>query len=224
MEQEINVILVEDNPQYREVIEIALSEENDIHLISMYGAVELAIHALEDTSKELEVDIILLDINLPGMSGVEALSQIHRIKPEAKIIMLTQSNMEADVVEAIQAGATGYLLKSASIIEITQSIRTVIEGGAPLDPSIASYVIKAMRGDLPKVKLNIQLSPRESDVLELMSAGLVKKEIADKLDLSPHTVAEYVKNIYSKLEVRNAPEAVSKGYQSGLLNGTNKSE
>lgn len=220
MKQEINVILVEDNPQYREVIEIALSEEDGINLIDMYGAVELALHALQDSTKQLEVDIILLDINLPGMSGVDALSLIHQAQPKTDIIMLTQSNREADVVQAIQAGATGYLIKSTSITEIAQSIRTVADGGAPLDPTIATYVIKAIRGEQPELKMDVKLSARESDILELMSSGLVKKEIADQLNLSPHTIAEYVKNIYTKLGVKNAPSAVSKGYQTGLLRGT----
>jgi two-component system nitrate/nitrite response regulator NarL len=210
-------MLVEDNPQYREVIEIALSEEPNIELVAQFGAVEVALHSLSDPLFSENVDIMLLDVRLPGMSGVDAIAQLKEVAPKLKIIMLTQSDMEADVIRAIQSGAEGYLLKSVSIKEITQGIQTVVEGGAPLEPSIAKFVMQAMRGEQPKTKLDVQLSPREKDILELLSDGLAKKEIAEKLNISTHTVAEYVKNIYTKLKVQNAPAAVAKAYKSGLF-------
>lgn len=210
-------MLVEDNPQYREVIEIALSEEPNIELVAQFGAVEVALHSLREPSFVENVDIMLLDVRLPGMSGVDAIALIKEAAPKLKIIMLTQSDMEADVIRAIQSGAEGYLLKSVSIKEITQGIQTVVEGGAPLEPSIAKFVMQAMRGEQPKTQLDIQLSPREKDILELLSNGLVKKEIAEELKISTHTVAEYVKNIYTKLKVQNAPAAVAKAYKSGLF-------
>ncbi len=217
MSASIRVILVEDNPQYREVIEIALSEEPRIDLVAQFGAIEVALHSLRDPAISENVDILLLDIRLPGMSGVDGIALIKEAVPNLKIIMLTQSDMEADVVRAIQSGASGYLLKSVSIKEITQGIQTVAEGGAPLEPSIAKFVIQAIQGEQPKTKLEIQLSPREKDILELLSDGLAKKEIADKLNISTHTVAEYVKNIYTKLKVQNAPAAVAKAFKSGLF-------
>ncbi|WP_162029376.1 MULTISPECIES: response regulator transcription factor [unclassified Lentimonas] len=217
MNTSIRIMLVEDNPQYREVIELALSEETNIELVAQFGAVEVALHALSDASTPIEVDLILLDIRLPGMSGVDAISQILQSTPNVKIIMLTQSDMEADVVKSIQSGAAGYLLKSSSIEEITEGIQTVAKGGNPLDASVAKYLIQALQPAKPKVQLSIQLTPRETNILELLSVGLVKKEIAEKLEISPHTVAEYVKNIYTKLDVKNAPAAVHKAFRSGLL-------
>lgn len=213
----IRVMLVEDNPQYREVIAIALSEEPNIELVAQFGAVEVALHSLRESSFSENVDIMLLDVRLPGMSGVDAIALIKEVAPKLKVIMLTQSDMEADVIRAIQSGAEGYLLKSVSIKEITQGIQTVVEGGAPLEPSIAKFVMQALRGEQPKTKLDVQLSPREKDILELLSDGLAKKEIADKLNISTHTVAEYVKNIYTKLKVQNAPAAVAKAFKSGLF-------
>lgn len=210
-------MLVEDNPQYREVIAIALSEEPNIELVAQFGAVEVALHSLRESSFSENVDIMLLDVRLPGMSGVDAIALIKEVAPKLKVIMLTQSDMEADVIRAIQSGAEGYLLKSVSIKEITQGIQTVVEGGAPLEPSIAKFVMQALRGEQPKTKLDVQLSPREKDILELLSDGLAKKEIADKLNISTHTVAEYVKNIYTKLKVQNAPAAVAKAFKSGLF-------
>lgn len=213
----IRVMLVEDNPQYREIIEIALLEEPNIELVAQFGAVEVALHSLREESFSENVDIMLLDVRLPGMSGVDAIAQIKEVAPRLKIIMLTQSDMEADVIRAIQSGAEGYLLKSVSIKEITQGIQTVVEGGAPLEPSIAKFVMQAMRGERPKAKLDIQLTPREKDILELLSNGLAKKQIAGELNISAHTVGEYVKNIYTKLKVQNAPAAVAKAYKSGLF-------
>lgn len=208
---------MEDNPQYREIIEIALLEEPNIELVAQFGAVEVALHSLREESFSENVDIMLLDVRLPGMSGVDAIAQIKEVAPRLKIIMLTQSDMEADVIRAIQSGAEGYLLKSVSIKEITQGIQTVVEGGAPLEPSIAKFVMQAMRGERPKAKLDIQLTPREKDILELLSNGLAKKQIAGELNISAHTVGEYVKNIYTKLKVQNAPAAVAKAYKSGLF-------
>ncbi len=210
-------MLVEDNPQYREIIELALSEEPNIELVAQFGAVEVALHSLQQPSVAQNVDIILLDIRLPAMSGVEAVSLIKRRAPQAKIIMLTQSDMEADVIRSIQAGAAGYLLKSSSIRDITEGILSVVAGGAPLDPDVAKYLIQAINSERPKPEFDIKISPRELDILELLSEGLAKKEIADKLDISAHTVAEYVKNIYTKLDVKNAPAAVHKAFKSGLL-------
>ncbi|MGJ8639012.1 MAG: response regulator [Opitutaceae bacterium] len=217
MNTAIRVMLVEDNPQYREIIELALSEESDMELVAQFGAVEVALPALRDASSPVDVDIILQDVRLPGMSGVDAVALIRESAPSVKIIMLTQSDMEADVVEAIQSGASGYLLKSSTIEEITEGIRTVAKGGNPLDADVAKYLMQALSVRKPKVNLRFQLTPRERDILELLSDGFVKKEIAEKLKISPHTVAEYVKNIYTKLGVQNAPAAVSKAFKSGLL-------
>lgn len=218
MNSSIRVMLVEDNPQYREVIELALSEEPNMELVAQFGAAEVALHSLRQPSISESVDIILLDIRLPEMNGVDAISLIQQCAPKAKIIMLTQSQMESDVIKAIQAGAAGYLLKSSSIKEITDSIQSVTQGGAALDTSVAKYLLQALSAKKPKAEFSIKLTPRELGILELLSLGLVKKEIAEKLDISAHTVAEYVKNIYGKLGVQNAPAAVTKAFQTGLLN------
>ena len=221
MNLSIRVMLVEDNPQYREVIELAISEEIGMELVAQFGAAEIALHSLRQPSISEGVDVILLDIRLPGMNGVDAVSLIQQCAPKAKIIMLTQSQMEADVIKAIQAGAAGYLLKPSSIKEITESIQAVFNGGAALDANVAKYLVMALNKKQPKPELDIKLTTRELDILQLLSLGLVKKEIAEKLDISAHTVAEYVKNIYGKLDVQNAPAAVTKAFKSGLLDSNN---
>ncbi len=209
-------MLVEDHPDYREVIELSLLDEPDMQMISKFGAAEVALRSLEDRSTLTKPDVILLDINLPGMSGIKAIPWIKKYSPTTKVIMLTQSDMEADVVQAIQSGAAGYLLKSASIEEITQGIRTVMANGASLDASVARYLVLAMR-EQPTVENEVALTNREMEILSMLAEGLVKKQIADQLSIGIHTVAEHVKRIYTKLEVQNAPSAIHKAHHLGIF-------
>jgi len=217
MHTDIRIILVEDNPQYREIIELALSNEDGMRLIEKFGAAEVALDYLQNPKNAAQIDIILLDINLPSMSGVEAIHSFRHSNPDTPIIMLTQSNKEADVVQAIRVGAAGYLLKSSSIEEITKSIRVVLEGGAPLDPGVAKYLMHTLSNQQESRQSKVTLTNRENQIIELMSEGLQKKEISDRLSISTHTVAEHVKRIYAKLEAPNAPAAIAKAYKSGLL-------
>jgi DNA-binding NarL/FixJ family response regulator len=216
MTKKIQIMLVEDHPDYREVIELSLLDEPDMQMISKFGAAEVALRSLEDRSTLTKPDVILLDINLPGMSGIKALPWIKKYSPTTKVIMLTQSDMEADVVQAIQSGAAGYLLKSASIEEITQGIRTVMANGASLDASVARYLVLAMR-EQPTVENEVALTNREMEILSMLAEGLVKKQIADQLSIGIHTVAEHVKRIYTKLEVQNAPSAIHKAHHLGIF-------
>jgi DNA-binding NarL/FixJ family response regulator len=216
MNRKTRIMLVEDHPEYREIVALALGEEPDMELTGQFGAAEIALRSLQDLSTRKEADIILLDINLPGMDGIDAISWFKKSIPNAKIIMLTQSNKEADVLRAIRYGAAGYLLKSASIEEVSQSIRTVMAGGASLDSNVAKFILNAMK-DTPTQHPHIELSHREIETLSLLGKGLQKKEIANELGISASTVAEHVKRIYIKLEVPNAPAAISKAYQSGIL-------
>ncbi|KRP35641.1 MAG: LuxR family transcriptional regulator [Opitutaceae bacterium BACL24 MAG-120322-bin51] len=216
MTKKIQIMLVEDHPDYREVIELSLLDEPDMQMISKFGAAEVALRSLEDRSTLTKPDVILLDINLPGMSGIKAIPWIKKYSPTTKVIMLTQSDMEADVVQAIQSGAAGYLLKSASIEEITQGIRTVMANGASLDASVARYLVLAMR-EQPTVENEVALTNREMEILSMLAEGLVKKQIADQLSIGIHTVAEHVKRIYTKLEVQNAPSAIHKAHHLGIF-------
>jgi DNA-binding NarL/FixJ family response regulator len=216
MTKNIKIMLVEDHPDYREVIELSLLGEPDMQMISKFGAAEVALRSLEDRSTLTKPDVILLDINLPGMSGIKALPWIKKYSPTTKVIMLTQSDMEADVVQAIQTGAAGYLLKSASIEEITQGVRTVMANGASLDASVARYLVLAMR-EQPTAENEVALTNREMEILSMLAEGLVKKQVADQLRIGIHTVAEHVKRIYTKLEVQNAPSAIHKAHHLGIF-------
>ena len=213
----IQVILVEDSPDYRLVIEHALEVEPDIELVGQYGTSEIALRALENNQPKLSPDLILLDLRLPGMDGLESLPWFQKAQPKAKIVILTQSNAESDVLKAIQLGAAGYLLKSSTADQLVDGIRSVIQGGATLDASIARFILDALQTSLPEEASEALLSKRQMEILALLADGLVKKEIADQLKISYSTVNTHVEHIYQKLGAANAPAAISKAYKKGIL-------
>jgi DNA-binding NarL/FixJ family response regulator len=217
MKSKIRVMLVEDNPRYREVIALALKQEPGIHLTSEFGTAEIALRSLRDKSNGELPDLVLLDLRLPGMDGLEALPQFLAAAPEAKIMILTQSDNEADVLRAISMGASGYLLKSSTVTTITDGIRTVIKGGASLDAGVARFIINTLKTRLSKGSSEGLLTDRQMEILTLLGEGLLKKEIADHLKISYATVDEHIAHIYERLGVRNAPAAVNKAHLLGLF-------
>jgi DNA-binding NarL/FixJ family response regulator len=211
MENQINIMLVEDQPEYRDAIKLALDKTSDLKLVSMYGTAEKALLRLQRT----QPDIILLDLNLLGMSGIDAIPKFRECAPGTHIIVLTNSNRESDILAAISQGAAGYLLKSASLKQIIDGIHTVMAGGASLDPSVAKLIMHHMPA-APSDE-GIHLSKRKLEILALIADGFVKKEIADQLNISYSTVDSYVKDIYEALQVHNAPAAVNKAHRLGLF-------
>jgi len=217
MKSKIRVMLVEDNPRYREVIVLALKQEPGVQLASQFGTAEIALRSLRDKSSGESPDLVLLDLRLPGMDGLEALPQFLSAAPGAKIMILTQSDNEADVLRAISLGASGYLLKSSTVTTITEGIRTVMKGGASLDAGVARFIINTLKSRLPKGSAEGLLTDRQMEILTLLGEGLLKKEIADRLKISYATVDEHVTHIYDRLGVRNAPAAVNEAHLLGLF-------
>jgi DNA-binding NarL/FixJ family response regulator len=217
MNRKIRIMLVEDHPGYREVIARTLKSQSDIELISQFGTAEIALRTLQDKSRPNVPDLILLDLNLPGLSGLEALPLFIKHAPETKIIVLTQSDRKEDVLTAISRGVSGYLLKSATAQQIKDGIHTVMNGGASLDPGMAKHILDAMKTRTPVIGPNKVLTERELEVLALLGEGLLKKEIADRLDISVSTVIDHVRHIYERLSVQNAPSAVHKAHRLGLF-------
>jgi DNA-binding NarL/FixJ family response regulator len=217
MKNPIRIMLVEDQAAYREVISLALEREEQMELIQQFGTAEFALRELQYAKGENVPDIVLLDLNLPGMSGLEAIPWIKKYSADTKIIILSQSEAEADVLQAIQAGVSGYLLKSCTPTEIRDSMRTVMEGGAPLDAGVARFILKNLQNKPTTAKLESPLSERELEVLTLLADGLAKKEISNQLGISTYTVVYHTKHIYEKLNAPNAPSAINKAHQHGLL-------
>jgi DNA-binding NarL/FixJ family response regulator len=217
MKNGINVMLVEDNPAYRKSIGYALNGRDGINLLHQFGTAEIAIQSLLEMDPAKIPDVVLLDLNLPGMSGLEVLPWFKKYIPDANVIVLTQSDAEADVLHAIQEGAMGYLLKSSTVKQIKEAIRSVMDGGSTLDGKVAKFIVTTFNERVPKHVQESTLSQRELEILTLLSEGLVKKEIGDRLNIGYSSVATYTRRIYVKLNVVNAPAAVSKAFRAGIL-------
>lgn len=223
MKKRIKVMLVEDNAGYREVVTLALEDQPDMVLAGFFGTAEIALRSLGDKPAAERPDLILLDLRLPGMDGIEALPKFRTAAPGAKIIVITQSDNEADVLRAISAGASGYLLKSSTVTQIVEGIRTVMRGGASLDAGVARFILDALKTRLPPQQAARLLTERQLEILALLGEGLVKKEIAERINISYATVDEHIARIYERLGVHNAPAAVNKAHQLGLLLSAKKS-
>jgi DNA-binding NarL/FixJ family response regulator len=218
MHKKIRILMIEDHPEFRETIAFVLNKSEDLELVSQFGNAELALRSLQNPKPENNIDIILLDLKLPGISGLEAIPWILEYQPKSKIIVLSQSDAEADVLNAIQLGAEGYLLKASTMDQIKQGIRNVYAGGATLTPALAKFVLHTLQAKLPKNKvITAELSKREYQVLELIAEGLSQKEVGNELNISSYTVTDHLKSIYEKLQVQNAPQAISKAYKTGIF-------
>ena len=216
MSDEIKILLVEDSASYGRVIQRALGGEAAIKEVVQVGTAEMALRNLNNPAEELP-DLILLDLSMPGMSGIEAIPLFRQINKELKIIVLTQSDREEDVMKAVSAGAVGYLMKSSTSRQILEAVYSVVGGGGALGPEVSKYVLDALQKQQPQEELEQSLSAREMDTLVLMAEGLSRKEIADQMGIGVTTVVTNINRIYAKMEVKNAPAAVSKAHRSGLL-------
>ncbi len=215
--KKIQVMVVEDHPKYREVMELALNKDPQFESHSQFGTAERALRYLQELRSTDHPSVILLDLNLPGISGLDSIRWIKEYAPESKIIVLTQSDKDADVLKAIKAGASGYLLKSSSVSQIKEGIQSVMTGGASLDSSLTAFILKTIKSKLPESGAGNALTDREVDVLKLLAEGYLKKEIASLLGISNTTVVTHVNHIYEKLDARNAPAAIAKAYRFGIF-------
>lgn len=206
----LSILIFEDNPLLRESISSLITLKDDWQL---KGAYENVLSVREHLF-EHKPDLILMDIDMPGMTGIEAVVQIRALNAAVPIIMLTVFDDNVHVLEAIRAGASGYLLKKHLSTKLFDSIDEVLSGGAPMSPSIARMVIASMQ----KTTENpYQLTPREKEILSLLSQGNSYKIIASQSDISLDTVRTHIKKIYEKLHVHSQTEAVSKAINEKLV-------
>jgi len=209
----ISVWLVEDNHTFRKTVARVLDEVEDLECSGHFSRAEDALDALLGGAVP---DVVLLDVELPGKSGIEAVSEIKSISPATRVVMLTVFDDHEKVFKAICAGASGYLLKTSPVERIIESIREALDGGAPLAPPVARYVLETF-ARLGRPKRDYGLTAREQKLLELMAQGLIKKELADKLGISFFTVDTHLRNIYTKLQVHTRAGAVAKALQERLF-------
>jgi DNA-binding NarL/FixJ family response regulator len=212
--RDITVWLVEDNHTFRKTLVRALSRAEGVVCAGHFANAEDALEALART--EPPPDVLLLDLELPGLSGLEAIKSIKLISPATHILILTVFDDSDKIFRAIRAGASGYQLKTSALSEIVNSIQEVMIGGAPLAPKVARSVLR-MFAHLTAPEQDYGLTEREQRVLELMAKGLIKKQIAEELALSYHTVDTHIRNIYGKLHVHSDAGAVGKALSNRLL-------
>lgn len=209
----ITVWLVEDNNTFRNTVARILNQAPSLECPHHFSNSE---DALEELMEGAVADVIMLDVELPGMNGIEAVRRIKAVSPSTRIIMLTAFDSHEKIFKAICAGATGYLLKTSSAEKIIESIHEVHAGGAPMTPQVARSVLD-MFSRLSVPQHDYGLTVREQKILELMVQGLIKKEIAAQLTLSYHTVDTHLRNIYAKLQVHTRTGAVAKALKERLF-------
>ncbi len=205
--------VVEDDALYRKTISELLHEVEGIRCDHTFSRCEDALRALET---EPAPDVVLMDLGLPGMNGIEGTRRVREISPATRVIILTIHEDHENVFEALCAGASGYLLKSSPPEEIERGMMEVLNGGAPINAHIARKML-SMFTRLAGPRNPSPLTTREREILKLMVDGLTKKQIADQMILSYHTIDTHIKNIYAKLEVHTRGGAVAKALTDRLL-------
>jgi DNA-binding NarL/FixJ family response regulator len=202
----ISISIVEDNEQLRGTLCRLINKAEGFRCISQYGTAEAALEGLPKDKPE----VVLMDINLPGINGVECVRRLKQVAPQIAAVMLTAYEDTENIFNALAAGANGYLLKRAPRAELLDALREVCRGGSPMTTHIARKVVQSFQkaGVSPQPTEN--LSQREQEVLDCLSQGFLYKEIAEKLGISYETVHTYIRRIYEKLQVRTRTEAVAK--------------
>jgi DNA-binding NarL/FixJ family response regulator len=202
----LRVAVIEDDAIMRRLLEKIIGKQTEFELCGAWGSGEEALAVLQG----VRPDVLVVDLELPGISGEDCILALSAILPCTAFVVLTVHENADRVFGALQAGANGYLLKGSARTEIVSAIYAAHRGGSPLSPEIAGMVIRAFHGQSPK-KATIRLpslSPRERQILELLATGMVPKEAAAELQISYETVRDYLKQIYQKLHVRSRTEAV----------------
>ncbi len=210
----INVIIVEDNDTIREGLSVLINGTEGFRCVATYSNCESLLKHIED----LTPDILLMDIVLPGMSGIDGLKKIKQIAPELNILMLTIYGENDLVFEALCAGACGYLLKNTPPARLLEAIKEAHEGGSPMSPSIARKVVSLLQQkNLLSASSQAILTTREREILNALSQGNNYQAIADSLFISVSTVRFHIRNIYQKLHVQTQSEAVATAIRKGLI-------
>jgi DNA-binding NarL/FixJ family response regulator len=206
----IRVSLIEDNNYMREGWETFIGFEKDMHVAGSFSNCEDALSSgvIEDT------DILLLDINLPGMSGIECIEKARDLNSEISIIMATVHEDDEHIFAAIKSGAAGYLMKKVTPEQLVKGIRDAYEGGSPISPGIARRVIQTFQ---QLEETSVSLSEKETEILQLLAKGMSYAAIGRQIFLTVDGVRHHIRNIYKKLEVNSKSEAVAKGIQKKII-------
>ena len=205
----INIAIVEDDHKIRESLKIILNGSPGFRCVAAYDNAESALLDLKNKNP----DVVLMDINLPNMSGIECVKQIKQKQLEIQVIMLTMYEDSQKIFDSLKAGAVGYLHKSESPAEILQAINEVYNGGSPMSAQIARKVVQSFHREQLSDDQTVKLSDREREILNYLAKGFINKEIAEELSISPDTVHNHLRRIYEKLHVHSRTEAIVKYLQ-----------
>jgi len=197
----IGVSIVEDDVEFREMLQVYIDQSPDIRCVSAYSDPRVALRGLPVDKP----DVVVMDLQLPGISGIECIAALRQVMPTLQEIMLTVFEQDEQVFQALSAGACGYLVKRTPPARILEAIREVRQGGSPMSAHIARMVVASFRQDAAK-----SLSHQETEVLARLSRGETYDAIAQELGISVHTVRNYIRRIYDKLQVHSRTEAVAK--------------
>ncbi|MCF7816684.1 MAG: response regulator transcription factor [Kiritimatiellales bacterium] len=207
MNKIFTVAVVDDDRGTRELLADRIGEESDFRCVNIYADPLAAIAGLPADHP----DIVLMDVNMPGMTGIECVRQLKPIMPNTDFVMLTVYDDTHYIFEALAAGAVGYLLKRSAGEKLIQALRDATQGGSPMDSDIARKVVQSFQTPPQKESEELEaLSDRERQVLDQLAQGRLYKEISEELDISIHTVHTYIRRIYEKLHVHSRSEAVAK--------------
>lgn len=212
----IRVVLIDDHDLLRRGIKTMLESEGDIEVVGEGSDGAGAARLVEDSS----ADVVLVDVIMPNTDGIEATREIKDAHPNVAVVVLSGHDEQRFVFDAVKAGATGYLLKTAELDEVVSTVRAVARGEMQLDPQLASQVLNEFEGYRTQdvAEAFQPLTPREQEILSLMSEGLPNKAIASRLSISERTVTTHVANIYSKLHVNNRVSAIQEAMRRRILN------
>lgn len=202
----IRVAIIEDDADTRASLAALLEREADIQCVGTYRSGETAVKAVPEAAP----DVALVDINLPGMSGIECVGRLRAALQQLHVLMLTKYEESDLIFDSLRAGAEGYLLKKLAAAELAPAIRQVLAGGTPMSMQIARRLVEFFREQRPAEEDLATLTPREQELLELLAKGYYYRELADRLDVTMSTVRAHVHAIYSKLHVRSRSEATLK--------------
>ena len=207
----INIAIVEDDNEIRNSMVSSISQCDDMYCVAEYDSAE----GLCENFKTLQVDVVLMDITLPEMTGIHCVGELKPKRPEVQFMMCTAHSDADKIFDSLCAGATGYLLKDAPVEKILTSIRELYNGGSPMSPQIARLVVNTFPVQNQNKELLDSLTTREREILNVLAKGYQYKQVADQLNISVETVRTYVRKVYEKLHVHSRTEALNKLFPKG---------
>ena len=213
----VRVWIVEDHATFRRSLERLCTSDRSLAPARAFSNGETMLTALAHTEADDSPDVMLLDVGLPGRSGLELIGDVHRLMPNCRIVILTVFEDETKISQAIRSGACGYLLKTAGAGVVAEAILEAANGGSPMSPSVASRVVSLLAKLMKPASQKVALSPREQELLSLMVEGLTAKEIADRMGVSIHTTGTHTKNLFTKLDVHSRAAAVARALRDQLV-------